>query len=279
MKCIKLATRTDGFQFPCGQCKNCRINHRRDWQSRLLLEASSHAHSCFVTLTFADTGIPPILRRSDLKRFFRALRVYIPDARHFSVGEYGKRFGRAHYHTHIFSNVPVLATHLAACWPFGHVDIGDTEPASLDYTLGYLLKDKRSNVWPIESRFPEFRAFSPGIGKMALPHLLIDGNLLPREYKVFGNLWPVSRYLRQRAKKMGFDVSQTEEKRLEEFEAQQMRAVLRNPSLTQAEVSTLYDGFVKKRQEKLEVLKKKAIRDAYRQIHGHVKTRSKNETF
>lgn len=277
--CANLATRRDGFQFPCGQCLNCKINKRREWQSRLLLEAASHEYSAFVTLTFRDTGIPPILRKTDLKYFYRALRLTNPDLRHFSAGEYGRRFGRAHYHAHIFSNKPILDDSIRQSWPYGSVDIGHVEPASLDYVLGYLLVDKKANGrWPVEERFPEFRMFSQGMGKHSLAHLLVDGCELPREFRVFGRRWPIGRYLRDRAKKMGFSVSERESTRLEAYEAQVVRAMLKNPSLSSEEIAKIYDEFVANRQQKQEAIRAKAIRDAYRQNHGH-NVKVKNETF
>lgn len=277
--CIKMATRKDGFQFPCGQCPNCRINKRRDWQSRLLLEAASHAYSAFITLTFRDAGIRTICRRSDLKGFYRSLRHYNPDLRQFSAAEYGTLFHRAHYHACIFSARPFLDSDIRACWPYGSVDIGNVEPASLDYILGYLLKDKKAVPLLVEARYPEFRMFSPGIGKNALVHLLLDGTELPREFSVFGRTWPIGRYLRDRAKKMGFSVSERECQRLEAFEADTMRVMLNNPSLSSEEIAKLYDSFVQSRNEKQTVIRNKAIRDAYRQIHGHVKGKTKYETF
>lgn len=278
MLCAKLATRRDGFQFPCGQCQNCRINKRRDWQSRLLLEAASHEYSAFVTLTFRDVGTPNFLRRSDVRSFVAAYAEIQP-LRFFAVGEYGSKLGRAHYHIHIFCNRPILDAHVACCWPFGSVHIGNTEPSSLDYTLGYLLKASKEVRWPIEVRYPEFRAYSQGIGKFALPHLLIDGTELPREFKVFGRRWPIGRYLRQRAQKMGFTVSDREAVTLERVEAQAMRSLLADPSLTSEEVADLYDTMLKRRQEKSELLQKKAIRAAYLQAHGYVKKGNSNETF
>lgn len=279
MLCSKLATRKDGFQFPCGQCLNCRVNRRRDWQSRLLLEAASHKYAAFVTLTFEDRGIRTILRRSDVKWFLRQLRFHHPSIRHFTAAEYGDKFGRAHYHSALFSDTPILDDHLRESWPFGTVDIGNVEPSSLDYMLGYILKDKKEHPWLVESRYPEFRSFSPGMGKFALTHLLIDGCTLPREFRVFNRLWPIGRYLRDRAKKMGYDVSQTDTKKLEEYDAQVMRAMLQNPSLSLADTQKIYDEFWKKQDEKKKLIQQKAIRAAYLQRHGHVKGRVKSETF
>lgn len=280
MLCLKMATRGDGFQFPCGQCQNCRINKRREWQARLLLEAASHAFSAFLTLTFSDRGILPVLRKTDLKFFFRALRKNYPDVRHFSVGEYGSRTGRAHYHSHVFSSVPIPDCVFHTCWPYGNVHVGDTEPASLDYVLGYLLKPKTDFRWPVETRFPEFRAFSRGMAKDALGHLLIDGTELSREFSVFSKKWPVGRYLRDRAKKMGFTVSERKETRLEAFEAQAMRGLLSRPGISQENYEKIYDEFWQQKKLKSQELQKKAIRAAYKNMHGHDQHKViKNETL
>lgn len=275
--CQKLATRSDGFKFPCGQCSNCRINQRRAWQARLLLEAASHENSAFLTLTLRDAGTPRFLRRSDVHEFTRSLRQFY-QLRYFCAAEYGSRTGRAHYHIHVFTDKPLLPRNIADAWPFGHVDIGECEPASLDYTLGYLLKARKEIRWPIEVRFPEFRMFSPGIGKFALPHLLVDGAELPREFRVFGRTWPIPRYLRDRAKKMGFTVTDREVVQLERLEAQAMRDVLADPSLTKDQRTEAYDQMIARKNSRSQELQKKAIRDAYRQIHGNLK-RKQNETF
>lgn len=279
MLCSKLATRKDGFQFPCGQCLNCKINRRRDWQSRLLLEAASHKYAAFATFTFEDRGIRTILRRSDVKWLMRQLRFHYPSLRHFTAAEYGDKFGRAHYHCALFSDVPLLESVIRSCWPFGSVDVGNVEPSSLDYMLGYILKDKKAIPWAVESRFPEFRAFSPGMGKFAISHLLIDGCILPREFRVFNRKWPIGRYLRDRAKKMGYEISPTETQKLEEYDAQIMRVMLDNPSLSLTESQKIYESFWQKQNEKKQLIQKKAIRDAYKQSHGHIKGRIKSETF
>lgn len=282
MLCSKLATRKDGQQFPCGQCQNCRINKRRDWQGRLLLEACSHGYGIFVTLTFADVGTPQVLSKSHLKVFFSALRTKISDLRFYAVGEYGTHTGRAHYHAHLFSNSPVLDCHIREAWPYGRIHIGDTEPASLDYCLGYLLKSSKIARWPIELRFPEFRYFSKGIGKFAVPHLLIDGTELPREFRVFGKTWPIGRYLRDRAKKMGFTVSERTSVRLDQIEAQEVRAMLGDvlaPSLSKEEIDKVYALVGERKKQKSLELQKKAIRAAYLQQHGHVLKANPHETF
>lgn len=279
MLCARMATRKDGFKFPCGQCQNCRINKRRDWQSRLLLEAATHEYGVFVTLTFADVGTPQVLRRDHLHSFRKNLYKSVPSFRYFGAAEYGTKTGRAHYHLHIFSDCIISERQLREAWPCGLIHIGDTEPASIDYVLGYLLKDRKLVRWPIELRFPEFRVYSQGMGKNALSHLLIDGTELPREFKVFGRKWPIGRYLRDRAKKMGYTVSEREAVTLERLEAQAMRSVLSNPSLSAEEVEKAYQDFALNKKQKSLQLQQKAIRAAYLEMHGHVKKANTHETF
>lgn len=278
MLCLKMATRKDGFQFPCGQCLNCKVNHRRNWVARLLLESCTHAYSVFVTLTFRDTGTPAFLRRSDLKYFYRNLRHDLPEVRHFSVGEYGTRTGRAHYHAHIFSNSrPVDLRDLQKAWPYGSVHLGQTEADSIQYVFGYLFKSKKDR-WPIEVRYPELRCFSQGIGRGAYLELSSAG-VLPREFQVLGQTFPVSRYFRSIARRDGLLVDETKAIKLERLETAQMCALLDLPSLSQEQKLSLYDEALKRRIAKAQKLKEKAIRDAYLQMHGHVKLRSKNETL
>lgn len=279
MLCSRMATRRDGQQFPCGQCLNCRINHRRGWQSRLLLEAASHAYSAFVTLTFRDVGVLQVLRRSDIKFFTKQLGTK-QAVRYFAAAEYGTKKGRAHYHVHLFSAHPITQEELVQAWPYGDIHIGNTEPASLDYTLGYLLKPKKETKWLIEKSWPEFRAFSQGIGKLALPHLLLDGCVLPVEYRVYGKHWPIPRYLRDRAKKMGLEVSPRKPEILAKLEAESLRNVLADKNLTAEQVEKIYSDYAASLETKRAEARKKAIRDNYREKNYQSLQRNNgNETF
>ena len=48
----------DGVSFGCGQCKGCRVNKRRQWTHRILLESMCHESSAFVTLTYDNDHLP-----------------------------------------------------------------------------------------------------------------------------------------------------------------------------------------------------------------------------
>lgn len=46
------------MSLPCGQCIACRLNHSRQWATRMVHENHMHEASCFLTLTcfFASIG-------------------------------------------------------------------------------------------------------------------------------------------------------------------------------------------------------------------------------
>lgn len=57
MLCKKMV-QSKGVVHPCGQCTFCRINRKRDWISRLLLEAACHPINQFWTLTYEEETLP-----------------------------------------------------------------------------------------------------------------------------------------------------------------------------------------------------------------------------
>lgn len=200
MLCKKLVT-TKGTVHPCGQCLFCRINKKRDWISRLLLEAASHEKNQFWTLTYLDETLPttlgpgfPVIRQNpsgvsessrrtsmavaaqsgtlfkpDLARFFKRYRKNYSEFRYYAVGEYGEKYGRPHYHVLAFG-VDLHPESLAALWGHGHVHIGDVESASITYCVEYALKREKSESLVDLRRIPEFAVMSrnPGIGSYAV---------------------------------------------------------------------------------------------------------------
>ena len=67
------------MEYPCGQCINCRINRRRKWTARMLLQSRRHKLMYYVTLTYNDEYLPinGELDRLDLRRFIKRLRVNV----------------------------------------------------------------------------------------------------------------------------------------------------------------------------------------------------------
>lgn len=304
MRCLKLAVRKDGQSFPCGQCHNCRINKKRDWQARLLLEAASSKFAAFITLTIGVEDAKPesyctYLDKPTVQRFLKRLREKLPRGalRYLVVGEYGEKKGRAHYHALFFSSVPLSSHMVASAWGLGNIDVGDVQQESIDYCLAYVLKG-RSDCEGLSSeerlrreRHPEFRLHSQGLGRAALLHLLVPDRetgelLLNREFRVLGRHWPVGRYFRQRHRgglsrtelyEQGQTdpVSERSDDRIERMLHEELRALPAGSAAYQE----LRDKIQARREALNKQLQARNIRDYYRDLHKLNDRGRKNETF
>ena len=60
MKYEDLMYRKDVMIIPCGQCTGCKLRKRKDWATRMELEAYSHDKEriWFITLTYDDDHVP-----------------------------------------------------------------------------------------------------------------------------------------------------------------------------------------------------------------------------
>lgn len=159
--------------FGCGQCLHCRINARRLWAHRLMLEVGQHAESSFVTLTYADEHLPAngSLDPESLTLFLKRLRKSIGKFRYYAVGEYGDRTERPHYHLFLFGVPLALAVQVQECWRFGHIHAGTCTEHSASYIAGYVTKKLTNKLDPeLRGRYPEFARMSlkPGIGATAM---------------------------------------------------------------------------------------------------------------
>lgn len=219
--------------FPCGQCMNCRINNKRVWTSRILLEALFYRCSLFVTLTYSDqenSWLPitetgrPTLNPEHLKRFIRRLRKktkHISPVRYFGVGEYGEKTERPHYHIMLFGAGPEFEPFIHKAWrdsdgePLGFVTVGLFNADRAAYIAGYTTKkmtqpgDRR-----LGDRYPEFARMSTkglnrGLGYCAvgwLADVMGESHGL-RQMKRYGDVWstvridgkiyPLGRYIRR----------------------------------------------------------------------------------
>lgn len=177
-----------GGAYGCGQCTPCRINRRRIWAHRIMLEAKENKDNAFVTLTYNDEHVPKLddgkltLSPNDLRNFLKRLRrKFEPQRlRFFAVGEYGhegERGWNPHYHLAVF-NYPCcyrLLTHdirkqcdcasckvIADAWSkdgkqFGKVHVGSLGPESAHYIAGYVTKKMTSKEdYRLDGRVPEF---------------------------------------------------------------------------------------------------------------------------
>ena len=172
MLCISPLRLQSGNTVKCGQCMNCRINHKLRWMGRLALEARNSKGYIFVTLTYADEHLPEnnTLDPGDLRFFLKKWRRKAgPGARFFAVGEYGhdgERDFNPHYHVLLFDTRDA-AKHQEAideCWTRDgkHLGFSDAEDprdpkSALGYVVGYVTKKLTAFDNPdLGGRYPEF---------------------------------------------------------------------------------------------------------------------------
>lgn len=196
----------DGLPFPCGQCLACRINKRRVWTLRLLLEYLEHEKASFVSLTYSPENLPfserslesgqGTLCKRDVQLFLKKLRKRFSDRRirFYCAGEYGpNNTHRPHYHLILFGvsaeeldpdwfyfagkSGPTAknfcrVTPLYELWSYGVVHVGEVTQHSISYVAGYVTSKMVKNDDP-EGRTPEFSVMSrmPGLGLTALGHV------------------------------------------------------------------------------------------------------------
>lgn len=225
-----------GSAFGCGQCMPCRVNRRRVWSHRIMLEAKLHPFSGFWTLTYSDDNLPltedglPTLDAKHLTDFMKRLRSdYQPlKLRYFNVGEYGDRTERPHYHLALFNypccergrtvhvrrgNCCSVCERVERIWGFGKVDCGQLEDASAAYIAGYVTKKLTAKGDPrLKGRKEEFARMSlkPGIGagfisevaSVILSHNL-DSTLIdvPVSLSHGTSVKPLGRYLSRQLRK------------------------------------------------------------------------------
>jgi len=133
---------------PCGKCLACLTRKRNEWTFRLEIEHRYSTGALFITLTYDEKHNPYELRKRDLQLYFKRLRKEASEdgyhgIRYYAVGEYGSKYGRAHYHILLF-NVPEKFAR--AAWrdrngqPIGIVHVGRVTPASIAYTTKYVIQ-------------------------------------------------------------------------------------------------------------------------------------------
>lgn len=225
-----------GRVFGCGQCMPCRINRRRIWTHRILLEAKEHKHNAFVTLTYSTENLPLDMSVDSItlqKWLKRLRRLYEPNTfRFYAVGEYGEENRRPHYHAALFgfptchkgrtfvnrisSVCCPVCTLVQRSWqnpetkqPYGYAYVGQLQPESAAYIAGYVTKKFLQIPDTMGLRAPFARMSTrPGIGAGAMDDLA--SALLLSDYKQpdvptalhqGSTVFPLGRYLRKRLRK------------------------------------------------------------------------------
>ena len=152
------------MEFGCGQCMPCRINRRRLWTARILLEQLGHSESWFVTLTYDKENHPQdgSLVPKHLCDYLKRVRSAISprQIRYYAVGEYGEKNFRPHYHLCVFGAVGDTDI-FVRCWRFGFVHVGEINKDTASYVAGYTIKKMTRHDDPrLGMRHPEFTRMS-----------------------------------------------------------------------------------------------------------------------
>lgn len=202
--------------FGCGQCMPCRINRKRLWVSRIMLEAMCHGDSLFVTLTYDNDHLPENLSvsKKEVQDWLKRLRFAIEPRRikYYAVGEYGTLSGRPHYHAIIFGLNEYDRRTIEHSWDKGSIHIGTVTVESAGYCVSYIseARTKQSEIDrspKLLGRTPEFALMSKGLGKTAVGVLAASTQRVfehryaetrqdaPREYRIAAKKYPLGRYL------------------------------------------------------------------------------------
>lgn len=226
----------DGRAYGCTVCSPCRINRRRIWTHRIILEAKEHKENAFVTLTYKPDKVPEdgSVDSIVLQKWIKRLRrLYEPKTfRFFAVGEYGEENRRPHYHAALFGFPPchrgrtfvnsITSVCCPVCalveksWrdpitkePLGWSYVGQLQPESAAYIAGYVTKKflQVQNTMGVRAPFARMST-GPGIGGGAMDDMassLLLANYewpdVPEAIHQGNKLMPLGRYLRRRLRK------------------------------------------------------------------------------
>lgn len=144
---------------PCGHCVECRKAQSDSIAMRIKHERITQNYkSVFVTFTFDNEHLPSFFDKRPLQLFFKRLRRRVSylglpyKIKYFSVGEFGHKFGRSHYHSIILgvskSEIEALIKH---CWNNGFVNVKDCDANSSYYCTKYMRKSSSSAWWSPDS--------------------------------------------------------------------------------------------------------------------------------
>jgi len=268
--------------FTCGTCLPCRINRRRLWTHRILLESFKHAESSFLTLTYDPDHLPKdgSLDPKHVTDFLKRARKYFEPVRlrYFLCGEYGDQTFRPHYHLALFGVGPVqlagpdlVSDPLKSLWGMGYVYAGSLTKESAQYIGGYVTKkmtakgDKR-----LCGRHPEFARMSlkPGIGALAMVDVAkvlmsltstvftsVSNGDVPTVLQHGQTKWPLGRYLRRKLRlELGFSNAEPRPEALQKLSEEMRR--LYEEALTASKNPT--EAFIKMYSDPQKILNREA---------------------
>lgn len=216
---------------PCGKCIPCRINKRRVWCHRIMLESFKHEQNSFLTLTYDNDHLPKdgSLVPDDVRLWLYRFRWEIRPTpiRYYIVGEYGEENLRPHYHAALFGVGLNCSDVVRKTWGKGHIMLGDLTLDSAAYVAGYCVKKIGDKQNPsLEHLRPEFARMSrrPGIAAdsmddayAAIRHLEEEGWDAPTALQHGSKKLPLGRYLRSKLRGLMGVTQQTIDKVQNEY--------------------------------------------------------------
>ena len=211
-------------RVPCGKCMFCRIRERQVWACRILLEASfTPTQSYFVTLTMDEENVPrtregvQTLRKRDVMVWQRQVKRKHGPFRYFTVGEYGNKSKRAHYHMALFPRSDSQAARIIGEWKAGWTSSYPLAGKTASYIARYTTKKLTS---PDDHRLedgqePEFILTSrdPGLGFNAVraivaqyrtaagQNIIQERGDVERTIRIGGRKYPLGDYLLTKIRK------------------------------------------------------------------------------
>lgn len=155
---------------------------REGWTFRIMQEYKNCTQALFLTLTYDPEHVPmtesgcQTLRKNHIQLFMKRIRAtasrnpeltFPAPLKYYAIGEYGSKKMRPHYHVMAF-NIPnftdrrKLIKFLEDHWTYGHVDIGNVEPASVQYVTSYVINKYVHDEY--DEREKPFSLISKGFG-------------------------------------------------------------------------------------------------------------------
>lgn len=195
---------TDSTPVMCYNCEECKLQRTIDKTNRVLMHTleKGFENAYFVTLTYNEANLPTTdrvnndgvmykthsLNVKDVQKFHKRLRKALygnakGELTYFSVGEYGTRNKRPHYHS-IYWNLPLddlvldtvitstgkeqyISPFLEKTWKLGRVRVCPVNIATIGYCCGYVQKklygDERF-IYEKQGIRPPFVIQSKGLG-------------------------------------------------------------------------------------------------------------------